>query len=91
MLVVGASGGVATFGIRIAKAMGAHVTGVTSTANTALARELGADEVVDFTGDDFTRHTGTYDLVVDNIENRTRMPQTSSISRDSSSPATSGR
>jgi NADPH:quinone reductase-like Zn-dependent oxidoreductase len=71
VLVNGASGGVGTFAIQIAKAMGAHVTGVAGTANQELLRSLGADEAIDYTREDFTTRVGTFDLILDNIENRT--------------------
>ena len=70
VLIVGASGGVGTFAIQIAKAMGAHVTGVTSENNAQLVRSLGADEVIDYTREDFTERRGAFDLILDNIENR---------------------
>ena len=70
VLIVGASGGVGTFAIQIAKAMGAHVTGVTSEKNAQLVRSLGADEVIDYTREDFTERRGAFDLILDNIENR---------------------
>jgi len=70
VLVVGASGGVGTFAVQIAKALGAHVTGVASTRNVDLVRSAGADRVIDYAREDFTRDRARYDLVVDMVGNR---------------------
>lgn len=70
LLVNGASGGVGTFAVQIAKAYGAEVTGVCSTRNVDLIRELGADHVVDYTSADFTRTSTRYDVLLDLVGNR---------------------
>jgi NADPH:quinone reductase-like Zn-dependent oxidoreductase len=71
VLVNGASGGVGTFAVQIANALGAEVTGVCSTRNVELTASIGADRVIDYTREDFTQARQRYDLVIDIAGNRT--------------------
>lgn len=71
VLIIGASGGVGTFAVQIAKAMGAHVTGVCSTAKVDLVRSIGADHVIDYTESDIDDGGVRYDVIIDTGGNRT--------------------
>lgn len=65
VLIIGASGGVGTYAVQLAKAFGAHVTGVCSTTKVDLVRSIGADHVIDYSSDDFADGAQRYDLIVD--------------------------
>lgn len=71
VLINGAAGGIGTFAVQIARSLGADVTGVCSTNNVELVRSLGAGSIIDYTRSDFTQDNERYDLLLDNVGNRT--------------------
>src|SRR4051812_44536129 len=69
VLVNGATGGVGTFAVAIAKSFGADVTAVCSTRNIDLVRSIGADRIIDYSNEDFTKSQARYDMILDNVCN----------------------
>jgi len=80
VLINGASGGVGTFAVQIAKSFGAEVTGVCSTRNLDMVRSIGADHVIDYTQEDFTKSEQRYDLILDSVANRSISDYTRALS-----------
>jgi NADPH:quinone reductase-like Zn-dependent oxidoreductase len=90
VLINGASGGVGSFAVQIAKSYGPEVTGVTSTRNIDLVRSLGADHVVDYTTTDFTRTGLRYDLILDTVGNRSVSDLRRALAEDGGKAAVTG-
>ncbi len=80
VLINGASGGIGTFAVQIAKSFGAEVTGVCSTRNLDMVRSIGADEIIDYTQEDFTQNEQLYDLILDIVANRSISDYTRALS-----------
>jgi len=80
VLINGASGGIGTFAVQIAKSFGAELTGVCSTRNLNMVRSIGADQVIDYTQEDFTQNEQQYDLILDIVANRSISDYTRALS-----------
>jgi NADPH:quinone reductase-like Zn-dependent oxidoreductase len=80
VLINGASGGIGTFAVQIAKSFGAQVTGVCSTRKMDMVRSIGADQVIDYTQEDFTQKEQRYDLIIDIVANRSVSDYTRALS-----------
>ena len=84
VLINGASGGIGTFAVQIAKSFGAEVTGVCGTRNLDMVRSIGADHVIDYTQEDFTQKEQRYDLILDIVANRSVSDYTRALSPEGS-------
>jgi NADPH:quinone reductase-like Zn-dependent oxidoreductase len=82
VLINGASGGVGTFAVQIAKSLGANVTGVCSSRNVEMVRSIGADRVIDYSAEDYTKGTQHYDVILDIIGNHSLLDNRSVLTAD---------